>query len=110
MSRTAGQATVELLAALPLLLVAVLAAGQLLVAGVGRELAAHAAAAAAAAVLQDGDPVRAARRALPGWSHSRVRVVVRERVVRVTLRPPGLLPGLARRLTAEAQADAGPPA
>jgi hypothetical protein len=106
--RERGQAAIELLAALPLLLAAALAAGQLLAWGAARELAGHAAGAGAAALLQDRDPRAAARAALPGWSRSRVEVAVDGRRVRVGVRPPGLVPGLARSLRAVVVADAGP--
>ncbi|MCD6727240.1 MAG: hypothetical protein LT070_08375 [Solirubrobacteraceae bacterium] len=105
-----GQAALEAIAGLPLLLAVALACGQLLAAGLCRELAAHAAAAGAAAILQDGDPARAARAAVPGWSRTRLDVRVRGRVVLVTLRPPAMLPGIAGRLAARSRADAGPQA
>lgn len=108
MRRCAGQATIEVLAAAPLVLVAVLAAVQLLAAGACRELAAHAASAGATAILQERDPARAARAALPGWSRSGLSVSVDGRRVRVSLRPPSTVPGLAVHLRANAVADAGP--
>lgn len=108
MTSQRGQASVELVALLPLLVLVALVVAQLLAAGRCRELAGHAAAAGAAALLQDEDPGRAARRALPGWSRSRLDVVVRGRVVSVALRPPGLLPGLGNALRTRVQADAGP--
>ena len=100
----------ELVALLPVLLLGALVVAQILVAGRCRELAGHAAGAGATALLQDEDPAAAARRALPGWSRGRLAVTVRGRVVRVALRPPGLLPGIASALGSRAQADAGPPA
>ena len=103
-----GQSSVAVVALLPLLLLIALVAGQLLAAGRCRELAGHAAAAGAAALLQDEDPERAARQALPGWSRARLQVVVRGRSVRIALSPPGLLPGLADALRTRVQADAGP--
>ena len=57
-----GQASVELVAVLPLAVVVALAAGQAVAAGAAAELAGHAAEAGAVALLQDGDPRRAARR------------------------------------------------
>lgn len=110
MSRERGQASVETVALLPLLLLVALVVAQMLAAGRCRELAGHAAAAGASALLQDGDPRRAAREALPAWSRSRLAVVVSGRRVRVVLRPPGLLPGLGDALVATARADAGPAA
>lgn len=108
MSAQRGQASVELVALLPVLVLAALVVAQILAAGRCRELARHAAAAGAMALLQDEDPAAAARRALPGWGRGRLAVAVRGRVVRVTLRPPGLLPGVASALTSRSEADAGP--
>jgi hypothetical protein len=108
MVRSTGQASVELVALMPLLLAAALATGQLLAAGAARELAGGAAGAGAMALLQGGDPARAARAAVPGWAHAHVDVDVDGRAVRVRLRPAAVLPGLARPLTASATADAGP--
>ena len=110
LARSEGQASVELVAAIPILLAVTLAAAQLLAAGLCRELAADAAGAGAAALLQSRDPQAAARRALPGWSRAQLHVTRRGRELRVIIRPPSLVPGLARLLSVEARADAGPPA
>ncbi len=110
MSGERGQAGVELVALLPVLVLGALVVAQLLAAGRCRELAGHAAAAGATALLQDEDPVAAARRALPGWSRRRLNVTVRGRSVRVALRPPGILPGAADHLWTRVRADAGPAA
>lgn len=103
-----GQSTVEVVALLPVLLVVVLAAAQLLVAGLAREQAGTAAQAGAMALLQDEDPQDAVREAVPGWSRTRVSTRVRGRLVEVRLRPPSLVPRLADALTARVVADAGP--
>lgn len=103
-----GQASVEVVALLPLLAVGALAAGQLLAAGQARELAGTAAQAGAMAILQGGDPQDAVRAAIPGWSRARAAVAVDGRDVAVTVRPHGLLPGLAGLLVARAEASAGP--
>jgi hypothetical protein len=105
---SAGQATVELVALLPLAVLVALAIGQLLAAGSARELAGNAAEAGAAAILQGADPTAAARDALPGWSRERATVRVDGRRVEVRLRPRVVAPGLAERLEATATADAGP--
>ncbi len=105
----AGQATVELVALLPLAALIALAIGQLLAAGAARELAGNAAEAGAAAILQGTDPAAAARAALPGWSRDHATVRVTGRRVEVRLRPHALAPALADRLEATASADAGPP-
>lgn len=103
-----GQATVELVALLPLLVAVALGAGQLLAAGVARELADHAAEAGAVALLQGGDPEEAVRAAVPGWARERLEVAVRDRAVVVALRPPLAFPALADDLTARATAHAAP--
>ena len=103
-----GQSSVELLGLVPLLVTVALALGQLLAAGAAHELAGTAAEAGAMAILQGGEPARAARDAVPGWTRDRLQVRVRDRTVRVRLRPVALLPGTADRLAATATADAGP--
>ncbi len=103
-----GQASVELVALLPLAAVVALAAGQLLAAGQARELAGNAAGAGAVALVQGTDPREATLAALPGWSRERVTLRLDGRRVVVRLRPRAVLPGLSRRLTATVDADAGP--
>ncbi|HVP01281.1 MAG TPA: hypothetical protein VMT10_01820 [Solirubrobacteraceae bacterium] len=103
-----GQATLELLAAIPPAMLVLAAVVQLLAAGACRELAGDAAGAGAAALLQDRDPLAAARAALPGWSRAHLSVTVHGRRVRVELRPPALVPGLAGQLRTVSIADAGP--
>jgi hypothetical protein len=105
-----GQGSVELVALLPLLVVIALAAAQLLAAGVGRELAAHAAENGAIALGDGEDPRAAVRDALPGWARSRVRITVSGRRVRVRLVPITVFPGAGQALATEARADAGPEA
>jgi hypothetical protein len=105
----AGQASVELVALLPLAALVALAIGQLLAAGSARELAGNAAEAGAAALLQGTDPAAAARGALAGWARERATVRVAGRRVEVQVRPRTVIPVLAGRLEASATADAGPP-
>ena len=105
-----GQAVIEVLALTPMLLVAALAAAQVLAAGVCGELAGHAAEAGAAAILQGSDPHTAARQALPGWSRDGLDVAVHGRRVTVRLTAPGLVPRLAALLASQVSADAGPAA
>ncbi len=104
----AGQAAVELVALLPLIVAVALGVLQALAAGIAAELAGHAAQSAAVAIAEGRDGVAAARAALPGWARSRLRVEVRGTHVRVRVTPPSLLPGLGDRLAASAAADAGP--
>jgi hypothetical protein len=105
---SAGQATVELVALLPLALLVALAIAQLLAAGAARELAGNAAEAGAVALLQGADPAAAARAALPGWSREGAAVRVAGRRVEIRMRPRAVLPLLSDRLEAVASADAGP--
>jgi hypothetical protein len=71
-----GQATVELVAAVPALLLAALVALQLLAAGYALTLADGAAEAGALALASGGSPAEAAREALPGWAEDDVSVEV----------------------------------
>jgi hypothetical protein len=103
-----GQATVELVALLPLLLVAGLAGAALLAAQSAGEQAGQAAQAGAMAMLQGGDPRAAARAALPAAIRERATVVVEGRRVTVRVRARMPVAALARPLTGEATADAGP--
>lgn len=105
-----GQATVELVGLLPLVIGVGFAVFCLLAAGRAGELAAHAAGAGAVALLQDADPATAARAAIPGHTAREARVVVRGRVVTVTVRPRLPLRGLTSALAATRSADAGPEA
>ncbi len=103
-----GQATVELVAALPALLLAALVALQLLAAGYAMTLADGAAEAGALALASGGSGVEAARAALPGWAEGHVSVVVKGGTVSVRLRPPSPIPALAKRLEIHSSASARP--
>ena len=105
--RSAGQATVELVGALPLVLGVALAAGQLLAAGAAREAAGAAAEAGAVALLQGGDAKEAAVDALPVWARRHDTVDVSGHRVRVRVRPRTVFPGLAALTAADEAADAG---
>jgi Flp pilus assembly protein TadG len=102
-----GQAAVELVGLLPLLLAAGLGAFSLLGAGAAEEAAGVAAEAGAVALLQDRDPRGAARAALAGWPRADTRIRVAGRRVTVQVAPHGPLGGLDDRLAATATADAG---
>jgi pilus assembly protein CpaE len=92
--RERGQATIELVAMVPAVLVVGLIAWQLALAGHAAWLSAHAARVAARASLVGRDPDAAARSALPAsmWRGLTVRRA-REGAVRVAVPVPGLLPG-----------------
>lgn len=103
-----GQASVELVAALPALLLAALVALQLLAAGYAMTLA-DGAAEAGALALASGDPAaEAARGALPGWAEDDVAVSIRGGTVTVRLQPPSPLRQLADRLTITSAATTRP--
>lgn len=102
-----GQAAVELVALLPLVVTVALAILQALAAGIAVELARHAAHSGAVALAEGRDGAAAARAALPGWARSRMRADVNGTRVRVRVAPPSLLPGAGARLAADATADAG---
>lgn len=101
-----GQATVELVAALPALLLAGLVALQLLAAGYAMTLADGAAEAGALALASGGSAAEAAKEALPGWAEDDVAVAVEGDEVSVRLRPPSPIPALANRLTISSSASA----
>jgi hypothetical protein len=103
-----GQATVELIAALPALLLAGLVALQLLAAGYAMTLADGAAEAGALALASGGSAAEAAKEALPGWAEDDVSVSVEGGEVSVRLRPPSPIPALAKRLTITSSAFARP--
>jgi hypothetical protein len=103
-----GQATVELIAALPALLLAGLVALQLLAAGYAMTLADGAAEAGALALASGGSAAEAAKEALPGWAEDDVSVSVEGGEVSVRLQPPSPIPALAKRLTITSSASARP--
>jgi len=103
-----GQATVELVAALPALLLAALVALQLLAAGYALTLADGAAEAGALALASGGSAPEAAREALPGWAEDDVSVSVEGGEVSVRLPPPSPFWAVAERLTVSSSAAARP--
>ena len=106
MDREEGQATVELVAAIPALLLAGLLALQLLAAGYALTLA-DGAAEAGALALAAGKPAKgAARAALPDWADDDSEVSVRGGEVTVQLIPPSPFPSLAVRLAVTSSAFA----
>jgi len=102
-----GQASVELVAALPALLVLALVAFQLLAVGYSAVLAGNAAEAGALAVAGGADAREAARRAVPGWSQAGLTVRTSGDDVNVSLRPPSPLAVISRKLTLHAHAAVG---
>lgn len=106
--RERGQATVELVAAVPALLLAGLLALQLLATGYALTLADGSAEAGALALASGRPAVAAAREALPGWAEGEVAVRVEAGRVTVTLSPPSPLPAIADRLAVTSSATARP--
>ena len=104
MSGERGQASVELLGALPVLLLVGLVAFQLLAVGYAKVQAGAAAEAGALALVAGGDPGAAARESLPGWTRSHARIEHDDGDVRVSLRPPSPLAVLSRELEVHAEA------
>jgi hypothetical protein len=102
-----GQASVELIGMLPLVLLLGLVGFQLLAAGYSAVLAGHAAEAGAIAVAAGTDATAAARAAVPGWSQARMKVSVDRGAVSVSMRPPSPLEAVARELEVHADAAVG---
>lgn len=105
--RHSGQATVELVAFLPLVALVAVVVLQILAAGATAELAGHAAEAGAVAIAEGRDPAGAARAAVPGWSRAGMDVRVRGARVGVRLDPPAPISELADLLSTTVSADAG---
>ncbi|MEX2253089.1 MAG: hypothetical protein WD649_02965 [Thermoleophilaceae bacterium] len=99
-----GQASVEVLGAVPALLLLGLALFQLLAIGYASALAGNAAEAGALALAAGEEAVPAARRAVPGWSRARMRVSEDDGRVRVRMRPPSPLGVVTRKFEVEADA------
>jgi hypothetical protein len=102
-----GQASVEVAAAVPALMLLALVVLQLLAVGYSAVLAGEAAEAGALALAGGGDASAAARNAVPGWSRARMAVSVTGSVVRVALRPPSPLAIVGRRLEVHADVAVG---
>jgi hypothetical protein len=105
--REEGQAAVELVAALPALLLVLLVALQLAVVGYGLWTSANAARAGARASYVGGEAREAARSAVPAALRRGSRVREGQRALRVSLEVPSLLPG-AGRFPIEARAGLDP--
>ena len=108
MSSCRGQASVELLAGVPALTLAVLVALQLLVGAYSLHVADNAAEAGALALAAGTDAERAARAALPDWARERVRVTTGDGRVAVTIQPPAPLATLSEALAVSSSAWARP--
>ncbi len=103
-----GQASVEVVALLPLVFLVATTVMCVLAAGTARERAGAAAQAGAMALIQGTDPRAAARAVVPEHDRPRLDVTVRGRRVTVRLAPRLPLGGLTDSLAATSTADAGP--
>jgi hypothetical protein len=100
-----GQASVELIGAVPALLLLALVVFQLLAVGYAAVLAGNAAEAGALALAGGGDARAGARGAVPGWSRAGMTVSVSGDEVRVKMRPPSPLRAIGRWLEVHGSAD-----
>ena len=100
----AGQATVELIAILPALMLTGLLLFQLAAVGYTATLADGAAESGAIAMFNGRPATAAVRGALPGWARDRVTVRRRGNAVEVVMRPPSPLSALGERLRISARA------
>ncbi len=101
---SSGQASVELIGGVPLVLIVGLIAMQLLAVGHAAVLAGNAAEAGALALAAGADARVGAREALPDVERARMSVAVSGGAVEVRLRPPSLFEALARRFEVTAVA------
>ena len=99
-----GQASVELVAGLPGVLLAAFLCLQLLAAGVALTLSDGAAEAGAIALASGRAPEPAVRESLPGWARGGAKVGVEGGRVTVRVHPPGPLAVVADRLAIESSA------
>jgi len=106
--RRSGQASIELIAGLPVLLMAGGLALQLLLVGYSVSLADGASQAGAVAAASGVDPVQASREALPSWAEGRAKVEIRGERVEVRIQPPTAVPGIGRWLEVRSSAWAVP--
>lgn len=104
-----GQASVELLGAVPAVLLVGLVLFQLGAVGYAKVLAGSAAEAGALAMAAGADPAAGARESLPGWSRAGASVKADHGYVRVRLRPPSPIAVVARMLEVDAEAAVNAP-
>jgi hypothetical protein len=104
-----GQASVELLGAVPVVLVVGLVVLQLLAVGYASVQAGTAAEAGALALASGSDPRAGVRESLPGLVRAGATITVGGGAVRVRLRPPSPLHAVARKLEVDARASVEAP-
>jgi hypothetical protein len=103
-----GQASLELLATVPAMVVGAMIAIQLAITGYSLHLADGAAEAAALAAAAGTDPEAAAVASLPGWAADAVDVRLDDGLVEVSVRPPAPHPAISAVLKVSATAWARP--
>lgn len=108
MGRDAGQATIEALAAIPVLLLAGALALQLFLCGYALTLADGSAEAGALALAAGRPAKRAVEDSLPRWAATRTDIAVHGGEVTVRLRPPSLWNAVANRLAVTSKSFARP--
>jgi hypothetical protein len=108
MGRESGQATVEAVAAVSLLVLVGAIILQLLVAGYALTLADGAVEAGALALAAGRPAKEAVREALPGWAKDDTEISVRGGEVALRLTPPSLFPLIGDALTVDSSAFARP--
>lgn len=104
-----GQASVELLAGLPALLLLAVLVMQLLAIGYTAVLAGDAAEAGALAIASGRSPELVARGAIPGWARRGMTVRRAPGAVHVQVSPPRLIPWTAELLRVHATAAVAAP-
>ena len=104
MSGERGQATLEVVAGIPALLLAALIAFQLLIAAYTLHLADGAAEAGALALAAGAEAEPAVRAALPGWARDRLAVSRAGARVDVAIRPPAPIAAVSDALEVNATA------
>lgn len=104
MRRERGQASLELLASVPAMILGLIIALQLAITGYTIHLADGAAEAGALAVAAGTNPDQAARSALPGWAKERVDVSAEGERIEVRVRPPAPLRVLSEVLEVSSSA------
>src|SRR3954451_16874317 len=109
MASERGQASVELLGALPVVLLVGAVLLQLLAIGYSATLAGSAAEAGALAVAGGGDAVEAARASVPGWSRAGMHVTAVGGSVAGGVRPPSPLSLVRGAVELKASARLGAP-
>lgn len=105
-----GQASVELVAAVPAILLAAVVCLQLLAAGYSLTLADGAAEAGALAIAAGLPASSATEEALPGWARDRIDVDREGGRITVSLRPPSPLAAVGRALEVSSTAWVRQPA